>query len=228
MDPLHRAMLAEGIVKPSIALLCPTRGRPERFGQMLDSALKTAKEKFEVLVYLDDDDSRKNEYYNYYAVFHNGPRIGLGPAYEYLSKRTSADLLMLCADDLIFRTEHWDEAVRDATPPDLKCVISFDDKGIKPEDGHPFIGRTFMEKLGSITHPELSHCHVDSWPVGIAKRARVFKRLPIVIQHMHPKNRNAADDETYRDNTLKLQAKDGKTFVASKPDMDRIASVVAR
>lgn len=228
MDPLHIAMLAEKIVKPSIALLCPTRGRPDRFGQMLESALKTAKDKFEVLAYLDDDDPRRHEYYNYYAVFHHGPRIGLGPAYEYLRLRCNADLMMLCADDIIFRTEHWDQHVRDATPPDLKCVISFDDKGIKPEDGHPFIGRGFIEKLGCITHPDLSHSHVDSWPVGIAKRAKVFKRLPIVIQHMHPKNENAEMDDTYRDNDLNLRRSDGEAFVRLKQNMDALAGVVKR
>ncbi len=208
-----------------IAILCPSRGRPERFTRMLESAVRTAKNKFEVLAYVDDDDPTRGEYEATWANVYVGPRIDLGPSYEVLRKRTTAGIVMMGADDLVFRTMHWDVLVEEAAPKDLISVVSFDDGGNTgaKEDGHPFIGRGFIDAIGGITNPDLGHCCIDNWVVEIAKNAECFKRLDLLIEHLHPKYRKAEWDQTYKDNSKAKRLKDGKTFAESKHKIQSIA-----
>jgi hypothetical protein len=223
MDPLHRAMLADGVVKTSIAILCPSRGRPDRFWKMIDSARKTSKEQFEVLCYLDEDDRRKEEYLGSGVDFTIGPRINLGPAYEVLRKKTNADLVMMGADDLLFRTEHWDEKVRAVTPPDLVCVISFKDGATHgKEDGHPFIGRRFIEGMGGITHPELGHSCIDNWVCKAAAQIDRFQRLDMLIEHVHPKYGKGLVDQTYLDNDGKKKERDKEIYFRDRNKLSAV------
>jgi hypothetical protein len=45
-----------------ISICCPTRGRPDRFVQMLSSAFATAEGDVEIVARLDDDDPSANAY----------------------------------------------------------------------------------------------------------------------------------------------------------------------
>lgn len=209
----------------SIAILCPTRGRPGRFSQMMESAVKTARNKFEVLAYVDEDDPCRDDYEATWANVLVGPRINLGPSYEVLRKKTDADILMMGADDLLFRTKNWDLLVEAATPKDLISVVSFEDGGNfgSKEDGHPFIGRGFIEAIGCITSPNLGHSCIDNWVVEIAKKAGCFRRLDLLIEHIHPKYRKAEWDQTYKDNSKDQKLKDGAIFSQSSKQIENLA-----
>ena len=226
---LANALMSDGVVlNPSIAILCPSRGRPDGFWQMVASARSLADGPIEILCYLDEDDPRRDEYYGEGVRFFTGPRINLGPAYEFLRKETNADLVMMGADDIVFRDAHWDTMVKGETPEDLVCVISFNDGAPvnHTENGHPFIGRRFIEALGSITNPNLGHSMIDNWVVNIARAAKRFKRLEMLVEHVHPKFGKGVWDQTYHDNGPLQKKTDGDTYFAQIKSIENEARKV--
>lgn len=182
---------------------------------MLNSATRTAKDSFEVVLYLDDDDPTRSEYPEVRTIV--GPRINLGPAYNVLLKEVDADLYMMGADDLFFR-EPWMGEIWSLTPKDLICAISFDDcsgnRGKPREHGHPFVGKGLIEKLGYVAHPDLGHSCIDNWIVKKAKALERFFISEVRIEHVHPKYKKAEWDQTYLDNTRELKEKDGLIYKA--------------
>jgi hypothetical protein len=194
-----------------IDLLCPTRGRPEQFKRMCDSARETAEYEINILAYMDNDDTGRDKYQE--DVFIGKP-LSLSPAYQFLFNRSKSDIVMMCADDIMFRTKGWDTKVKQAMPEDLIGVVSFDDLGRpRKEDGHPFIGRKFVELVGYFTYPKLQHSCVDNWVVDIAKAVNRYVYSDIIIEHLHPKYSKGELDTTYAMNNKSIKQADGAIYL---------------
>lgn len=177
---------------------------------MVESALKTANNPDEIdfLVYVDNDD--REEYPEY--VIH-GEALQLAPAYQYLYELSTANILMMAADDLIFRTKGWDTELLKIIPDDDVFVCSFDDLGRpKKENGHPFIGRQFVELLGYFTYPKLKHSCVDNWVVDIAIKSGKYLYADFIIEHVHPKYQKGGWDSTYTSNSKEIKKADGNIY----------------
>src|SRR5690349_21428989 len=121
---------------------------------MVESARQTADGLFSILAYVDEDDSEKDNYPNWVI---KGKRKNLSHAYQFLFELTNADIIMMCADDLIFRTKGWDTKVKSLQPKDNIFLVSYDDLGSEKEDGHPFIGRKLIELNGYLCHKKMTH-----------------------------------------------------------------------
>ena len=174
-------------------------------------------EPVEFLGYLDEDDPKLNSYdrrSEAYGKNYIGPRLPLGPAYQFLYEKCKGDIVMMCADDVVFKNKGWDTKVKEAMPKDLIGVVSCNE--LVPgrrEDGHPFIGRKFIELMGYICYPQLKHSCVDSWVRDVATGAGRFFYLPDVhIEHVHPKFQKGEWDDTYRENTKDIQKADGDVY----------------
>lgn len=162
-----------------------------------------------LLAYVDDDDESP-----YDGTLIRGPRIGLGPAYNRLYMETDADIVMLCADDVVFRTKGWDMEVRELMPDDLVGVVSYDDLGRpRKENGHPFVGRKFIELMGYLCYPRLGHSCVDNWLVDTARAVNRFFYGEMVIEHLHPKYQKGEVDQTYLDNSKDKKQADGLIYL---------------
>lgn len=198
-----------------INLLCPTRGRPDKFQRMLDSANDTAEGFFSISVYVDEDDRLKDKYPSWVSI---GRPMMLGPAYQYLyeqSDSASSDIIMMCADDLIFKSKGWDTRVKELMPSDGIGLVSYDDLGThenRKEDGHPFIGRKFIETIGYLCHPLMNHSLIDNWLAIIARKSKRYFYSDISIEHAHPKYDKASWDETYSRNTRIIRDSDADNF----------------
>jgi hypothetical protein len=194
-----------------ISLLCPTRGRPDQFKRMVESARDTADGAFNIVAYVDKDDPTKEEYPEWVQV---GYPLPLGPAYQYLWEQTKSEIVMMCADDLIFRTKGWDTKVKELMPEDLIGVVSYDDLGRpRKENGHPFIGKKLIQLVGYLCYPKLKHSCVDNWVVDIATGIDRFFYSDLVIEHMHPKYGKGEVDETYFANTKTIKKEDGNIYL---------------
>ena len=208
-----------------ISLLCPTRGRPEQYKRMCESAKETAIRDINIIAYVDDDDPKRDEYPQDVII---GPRLALAPAYQYLYEHSTAPIVMMCADDIVFRTKGWDAEVEEKAPKDGIFVISYDDLGRpRKEDGHPFIGRRFIEIMGYFTYPKLSHSCVDNWVVDIAKKINRYIYSDIIIEHMHPKYLKGEIDSTYLENSKPIKQADGAIYLGPEGQKE-IAKVVER
>ena len=194
-----------------IDILCPTKGRPEQFKRMCDSARETAYGDINILAYLDSDDTGRDKYQEDMFI---GEPMPLGPAYQFLYNKSKADIVMMCADDIVFRTPGWDVKVKEKAPLDGVFLCSFDDLGRpRKEDGHPFLGRKFVELIGYFTYPKLQHSCVDNWVVDIAKGVNRYIYSDIVVEHMHPKYNKGNLDGTYASNSKSIKQADGAIYL---------------
>jgi hypothetical protein len=105
-----------------LALLCPTRGRPDRIREFIGSALTTAThpERVEILLWVDDDDSTasdyekavddlKGEFGSSDISLRFGPSVGVPKAANNLYDDTTADIVMTSNDDQVFIDKGWDD-----------------------------------------------------------------------------------------------------------------------
>jgi hypothetical protein len=181
---------------------------------MCDSARETAYGDINILAYLDSDDTGRDKYQE--DVFIGEP-MPLGPAYQFLYNKSKADIVMMCADDIVFRTHGWDVKVKEKSPLDGVFLCSFDDLGRpRKEDGHPFIGRKFIDLVGYFTYPKLKHSCVDNWMVDIAKGVNRYIYSDIVVEHMHPKYNKGNLDGTYASNSKSIKQADGAIYLGSE------------
>lgn len=198
------------------AMITPTRGRPGRFAEMMESALHTAERVEDVTLYavLDADDPELDRYLSSLpravVVTVQGRRERLGHAFQNGAERAmhdGAQVLMMNGDDVIFRTPNWDRAVREAFaryPDGLALVYPNDGNGNiglhdrEVRGNHWFVTRRWVEFVGCFCPSHLEHYCSDTVPERIAAAAGRLIALPdVLIEHMHFKHLKSAKDETY-------------------------------
>lgn len=190
----------------SISLLCPTRGRPERFRDMVLSAVDTveAPDLLSLEVRLDEDDPLALRYpmpRDIRTAFRWGPRVKVPAAFNELARSSTGSILMACADDVLFRTPGWDRRVREALaawPDGLGIAVPNDGAGRGRRCTAWFCGRELVALLGW-HHPEsYEHFYCDTHVADLMQRAgRIAWLDQVLIEHMHPNRGKAAVDQTY-------------------------------
>ena len=177
-----------------ISLLCPTRGRPDRAMQFLDSVLATQKNDNEIIFGLQKDDPELSKYpaaITSRAVYFD-PRSTVY-YWNEMAKIAKGNLLTLIADDVIMRTKGWDEkfeAVSDKYPDQIYLITTQDGRnaGIHPNNlptPHPTITRKWYETLGYFTFPGLFHYYADTWNASIARQlGRQVNLYDVTWEHL--------------------------------------------
>lgn len=211
-----------------IALICPTRQRPEWFMRMLESAYITADnpKSLEVMVYIDDDEPYQDEYikrmqefidkYNRpFGLFELSiqPQKPLSEAHNYLVERSTANILIPCNDDQIFRSQSWDKRITEecAKFPDEVYLIWVN-------DGHsgsrkccfPIVSRKSVNHIGYFLPEVFFHQYADTWLYDVYKRlGREHYVDDVLIEHMHYHYGKSEMDELYnlKQNILKEEVK---------------------
>ena len=205
----------------NISILVATRKRPKLLKRMFESAINTAKysDKIEMSVYIDRDDEETLEYLktlndNVRVII--GDRIIMSDMWNKAYERATADILMGCADDLIFRSKDWDEKVINTfSQYEDKIVLVYPDDLIQRSRlaTHLFLHRRWVETLGYFSPPYFSCDYADTWLDELANTIgrRIF--LPdVIIEHMHFTVGKGEIDDTHkermarctRDNTGRL------------------------
>lgn len=151
-----------------VAVLCPTRDRPEDLEELIQSVLLTTT-RADVLVYVDDDqqalypnvigpDAPKN------LLYLIGPRVGpVASANALVKQYDDYSIYGLVTDDATLTTPHWDEWALAATDkfPNRICVISpFHNQGNHVD--MPFVTREWIAAAGWFACPDCQHY---CWPI---------------------------------------------------------------
>ncbi len=191
-----------------ISIVIPTRGRPKRLKDTWDSIFNTASKpsNIEVVIAVDDDDPEAIEGANLLDGMAKKvvvmPREYAVPKWAAAHKSASGDILMLCGDDIIFRTPDWDlrVAAEFAKWPDrigLVCVAEGIWNGQLATN--IFLSREWINALGYFVGPGLRHNYVDQWLDEIAKaiERRVYIG-DIMAEHIHPMKHPGVQDATYQ------------------------------
>jgi glycosyl transferase/beta-hydroxylase protein BlmF len=198
-----------------MALVCPTRGRPERAREFALSVMATADrpERLEILFYVDDDDARRAEYGAMVEELGTairggrmslcvGPAIGVPHAVNRLVGTCDSEVLLSANDDQVYLSAGWDTALDAAIERyrDGIYCIWFND-GWESENlcTFPIVGRKWVDTLGYLQFPFFEHFFADAWIWMLAKSIGRAHYLPeIHAEHRHWKIGKAEIDDTYR------------------------------
>lgn len=201
-----------------ISLVCPTRYRPDNFSAMVESAHMMAADpgQVEVCAYLDDDDHQRDIYqdidYALHVSFAVGDRCVLSHAWNRAAEVARGDVLMLCADDLRFRSLDWDRAVDGtvaAFPDRIALVYGRDGHADERMATHPFVSRRWVDVVGRFTAPYFVADYVDLWLHDVAKRVGRAVYLPqLLVEHLHPSFGLGTWDENHQERLERAQRAD--------------------
>lgn len=186
-----------------IALLTPTRGRPEQFKRMVES-VKNTSENAQVYVAASTEDINYCSGHWYQLITPDGmPTVH---KWNMLAQQAMSDpevkLFMLCADDVVFSAPGWDKALIDhysALPEGRKQhVYSFQDSRDAEGTPHPIVTRDYIDSMGYFLPPIFMHWYVDAWTNDIARSNNCFTHLKeYLLLHDKPSDRGMGDD-TYQ------------------------------
>lgn len=191
-----------------IALLCPTKGRPELCRRMIESAVKTASD---VTVYVARSQDENERYIHHLQSVKHAPiwstilPDGMPPAHKWNLLAQDAmtnpehKLFMLAADDMVFSTPLWDKALLDHynALENKIHVYALQDSRDAEGTPHIIVTREWIEAMGYFVPPIFLHWFVDSWTVEIAKASGVFTHMKSYLL-IHDKRSDAgAPDATH-------------------------------
>lgn len=187
-----------------IAILCPTRGRPDQARRMVESAKKTS---YAVSVIFDfsADDPKLPEYAEHFGddvMVSNSPGgMPTGHRWNMLAeqamKHPDTKLFMLGADDMTFETPGWDKALIDHynnLDNKIHCYHLQDSRDTNGTP-HPIFTREWIEFWGFMISPVYLHWYGDTWAKEVSKANGVFTHLrDFSLRHEKPSDEGKPDE----------------------------------
>jgi len=193
---------------PELSVCCPTRGRPDAFGAMVESAFLDPGARVEVVAYVDDDDPALDLYRSVVAGWAEvrlvvGPRQVLSGCWNDCAAVARAPLLMLGADDLRFRTWGWADVFSRtfaALPDRIAYAYGRDGHWDRVLGTHGVVSTAWVEAVGYFCPPHFGYDYNDAWLHEVAREVGRAVYLPSVLtEHMHPAFGKGAWDQTHAD-----------------------------
>ena len=174
----------------SLAILTPSRGRPDRLAEMIAAIRATATDKVAVYVGLDKDD-----WENYDPIpdvrYQVRPRMRLAAWTNLLAAAALVDgheIIGFFGDDHRPRTQGWDLRVREAFDR-IGCGLVYCADGLQDErlPTAPFWSADVLRALGWFYPPTLQHLYADDYWLALANDLDRRSYLQdVLIEHMHP------------------------------------------
>ncbi|MCB2263888.1 MAG: glycosyltransferase family 2 protein [Candidatus Thiosymbion ectosymbiont of Robbea hypermnestra] len=194
-----------------ISLLLPTYGRPALAARFLQSVVDRSAhpEAVEVILYVDDDDAGSHhlDHPDIRVDRIIGPRLTMGGYNSRCLERSSGEIIILVNDDMVIRTQGWDEQVRSihAAFPDGIYLAYGNDlfKGGKLCT-FPILSRHTCDLLGEPYPTAYRSAFIDYHLFDIFKRLqhaghdRIRYLENLIFEHLHYRTGKATIDETYR------------------------------
>ena len=182
------------------SIVVPTRKRPVAVCELVETIFNTCDDfnKVEILFYIDSDDidsevclrSLIDNYGTNIKYTSSNEIINLSQMWNYAYNTLSTgDIIMMCADDVRFRTKSWDTLVRDEfLKQEDKIVLVYGNDMLQGVNlaTLSFIHKKWVEVSGFWLPPYFCADYVDTWLFEVANRLNRSRYLPNVItEHMH-------------------------------------------
>lgn len=190
-----------------ISICLPSKGRPNLLLEMINSALKksSGNHEIEFCIYLDElDDFDKSKIFgqNYSLKIFHGPRMPTSMMTNFMYSQSSGEILMYAADDIVFRTENWDEIVKEVLvdPEHLPRLLMTNDLSITKGKNatHAFVTKAFCEVVDYLLPPYFESEFCDTWITEIAQKSgTLIYREDLIVEHMHHLWGKSTEDATY-------------------------------
>jgi hypothetical protein len=211
----------------------PTRGRPEKFLEVLNKYIDMLedKENYQIIVSCDTDDLTMNNeeminklksYKNLNCYFSNNINK-IAAVNGNISGTNHFDIILLASDDMIPEVKGFDTIIRENMRkyfPDMDGVLWFNDGyQAKMLNTLCILGRKYYERFNYIYHPEYKSLWCDNEFTHVANMLKKQTYIDqIIIRHEHPEsNKSLEEDELYLKN-LKYNSIDFKTYEKRKKE----------
>lgn len=205
------------------SICVPTRGRPENVKRLIDSIYSTASKPSTVEIIFRTDNDDKGARRTKSAITENIKKLkeenrvhikmAVGERLQYLSdlwedcySHAISDRIMMCADDVIFRTQGWDNTIANGTPNADKNIYFIWGNDLNQRRGLatlPMMSRLWIETVGYFVPKGYACDWCDTHIHDIANRlANLGSDIrcyfgDVVFEHMHPSVGKAKWDDTY-------------------------------
>jgi hypothetical protein len=195
-----------------IALMVPTRGRPENVAELQNAINDTAFSQPEMMLGVDDDDDvmLRCSAFAHYRTIYTQPRMTVARWCDYLSARAlswpGVDVIGFMGDDHRPRTRHWDVHIRMEMAKMGSGMVYCAD-GLQNErlPTSVFFSADVIRALGYFCPPQLQHMYLDNFWLALARGIGRVTYLPdVLIEHMHPDIGKAEYDDSYRESSAKM------------------------
>lgn len=193
------------------------------FARMYQSVIETRafEDEIEFVVYQDSDDETRERYIKAPNIkYIIGDRIVLSQMWNECYKAVeNPEILMHAGDDLIFKTNRWDEMVQEAfiMSQDKILFVHGDDLHWDSRFGtHGFIHKNWVDIVGYFVPPYFSSDFNDTWLNDVANSLGRRLYLPFVTEHMHPLFKKAEYDQTHKDRLERHQRDNVGALYSSK------------
>ena len=204
----------------TIAILTPTRSRPGKLDTFINSIYQTAAKPERVMCwnYIDEDDPRTRAYEDYTKTQHDnscnlvGEQQSVSISWNFLANyATSADLsdkpadiLIMGNDDLIYRTDGWDEIVETESEKfsdEIYCMWMEDLINGENHCAFPIVSKKWYTTVGYFTPGVFNFGYNDPWGYDHGKRGCRTHFIPNAVnEHMHFTTGKSGMDDTYNRN----------------------------
>jgi len=173
----------------SIAMICPSRGRPDMARTLAESVRETAHDYVSIAMLLDRDDPFADHYNNGMVAILQTPLPTVSLQWTYGACFSGTDLLRMTNDDEVCITPGWDKRVLEVANeyPDGIFALYVND-GFKGEShcAFPIVSRKWVETLGYFAPPYFEFGYNDTWIMDLAQRVGRLRYIPdVTIEHRH-------------------------------------------
>jgi glycosyltransferase involved in cell wall biosynthesis len=222
VEPLEQAVAIEPLGQRKemfeMTILVPSRGRPENIIRLMDAWSTTTTRDTRLLVLVDDDDPKLNEYLAIPNIdIQVGPRLRIGGTLNAVApiEATKCFAIGFMGDDHLPRTNGWDD----------RFLTALDGVGVGVTWGNDLyhganlptavvMTSNIVTTLGYFVMPGGIHLFLDNFWLAIGRGIDSAHYLDdVIIEHIHPYFGKAEYDETYTEaNDVKVSTADETTF----------------
>ena len=210
----------------------PTRGRPQKFFNVLNKYIKMADNlsKIAFLISLDEDDSTMNNQEIRDALDRYSKNLKL--AYFFGKSKTKVeainadmkkisgwDIVLLASDDMVPVFQGYDSIIRSDMNEyfkDMDGVLWYNDGGQNNINTLCILGKKYYDRFDYIYHPDYISLWCDNEFTDVSVQLKkVYKSDKIIIEHAHPVYQKTQYDELYVRNEAYFNI-DKETYIKRK------------
>lgn len=200
-----------------ILIKFPTRGRPDKFFNVLELYYQKAKNKDKIafLISCDHDDPTMNNLQSRQrldnfkkkcklAYFFGNSKTKVQAINADMEKVQGWDVLLLASDDMIPVVDGYDEIIRTDmfyNYRNLDGVLWYNDGGQNKINTLSIMGSTYYKRFNYIYHPEYISLWCDNEFTDVSiSLGKFYKSDQMIIEHAHPVYEKTNFDELYARN----------------------------
>ena len=202
------------MLNTTIALIHPSRGRPDKARKAYEEWLNNADDDFEYIISIDQSDPTQAKYFQNFdsdCSISQNPNRSIVDAVNLACSHLVADIYVVMSDDFGC-PKGWDTIIKQAMPLDRPAVIQVRDTIQDEIVTLPILNRLMYEKLGYVYHPRYFSMFADNDLTECARIHGELIKLDVVFEHRHYVNGKSAMDDTYKRENSQQAWNVGKKF----------------